>query len=73
MLAKIKYFIKHMSYPKFEGCSITWVGSKCPKISVGKYSYMRNTTIYCWDSSIQIQIGKFCSFADKVQIVGGRA
>lgn len=57
--------------PRFKHCNIKFIGSKFPQIQIDAYTYARKMTVYCWDNTIKINIGKFCSFADNVSLVAG--
>ena len=54
-----------------EGINITFKGTQYPKITVGKGTYINGLEIYCWDKRMNVEIGKYCSFADKITIIAG--
>jgi len=46
-------------------------GSTRPKLKIGNHSYANGLIIYCWNEDFEINIGKYCSIADSVTIIGG--
>jgi acetyltransferase-like isoleucine patch superfamily enzyme len=51
--------------------NINFIGSKKPKLSLGRGTYINGLTVYCWDDSISVSLGKYCAIADNVIIVAG--
>lgn len=64
----IKKFFHKTKKPTYPG--VRFIARK-PRINVGKGSYFNGLSIYCWDESISISIGKYCSFADQISIIAG--
>jgi len=54
-----------------EEISINFIGSKKPTLSIGLGTYINGVDLYCWDSNIKIDIGRYCSMADKITIIAG--
>lgn len=50
---------------------IHFIGSARPKIQIGTGTYINGATIYCWNESMEISIGKWNSFADNLMIIAG--
>ena len=68
ILEKIINFFYTKKKPIYPGIKII---ACTPKIKIGEGSYFNGLAIYCWDESISISIGKYCSFADHVSIIAG--
>lgn len=51
--------------------NIVFKGSVVPKLTIGDGSYINGMDLYCWSDQVQIEIGKYCSIADKVTFVLG--
>lgn len=51
--------------------NVHFIGSCKPQLSIGEYTSINGLKIYCWDSNIRINMGKFCSIADEVMIIAG--
>lgn len=56
--------------PKDEN-GIEYVGKRKPNISIGEGSYFNGAKVYSFNITMKISIGKYCSFADGLKIVGG--
>ena len=56
---------------KAKDLNIIFIGSQKPNLKIGKYTYINGMKIYCWDKTFQLNIGKYCSFADNIVIIGG--
>jgi len=54
---------------KFSGIKFT--GSCSPIFSIGEGSYANGINIYCWDSRVEVNIGKYCSLADNISLIAG--
>lgn len=67
----ISVSILKRNVPRFKNCNIKFTGSRFPQIHIDKYTYARKMTVYCWDNTVQISIGKYCSFADNVSLIAG--
>ena len=50
---------------------IIYHGSQRPNFTIGAHSYTHRLDIYCWNSKINISIGKYCSLADNITFMGG--
>lgn len=50
---------------------ITFIGSKRPILNIGSETYINGLKIYCWDDSINLTIGNYCSFADDIVFIAG--
>ena len=50
---------------------IVFHGSQKPYFSIGIHSYTHRLDIYCWNSNVNIIIGKYCSLADNITLMGG--
>ncbi|MDR0292070.1 MAG: CatB-related O-acetyltransferase [Elusimicrobium sp.] len=57
--------------PEIKNMNLSFNGSAYPVISVGKYSHSNGTFIQCWDPSIKLTIGSFCSIAQNTHIICG--
>ena len=42
-----------------------------PQLDISETSYANNVKVYCWDDRIKLSIGKYCSFAEDIQIICG--
>lgn len=58
-------------YESKEELNIRYIGCKKPALSIGIGTYLNGVDIYCWDERININIGKYCSIADKITIIAG--
>jgi acetyltransferase-like isoleucine patch superfamily enzyme len=65
------YYLKKMGVNLKEGINIEFLGTRYPRIKIGKGSYINGLKIYCWDERIQIKIGKYCSLADNIITIAG--
>lgn len=70
MIKKIKRKIKKYLGKNTQE-NISFIGSQKPNLEVGEGTYFNGIHIYCWDKRVNIKIGKYCSFADKINIVAG--
>jgi acetyltransferase-like isoleucine patch superfamily enzyme len=50
---------------------IKFIGSKRPIINIGTGTYANGIELYCWDNKMCVDIGRYCSIADKVTIIAG--
>ncbi|MBA2840764.1 acetyltransferase-like isoleucine patch superfamily enzyme [Methanococcus maripaludis] len=48
-----------------------FLGNKYPKLSIGTGTYINDLKLYCWDNTITVNIGKYCSFASGISITAG--
>lgn len=83
LLAKISLLVRHLERKLLdselqklklesqEEMLIRFIGSKKPILKVGRGTYINGIDLYCWDESIAVTIGKYCSIADKVTIIAG--
>lgn len=46
-------------------------GTQVPQVSVGRGSYINDATLYCWDKAFELRIGRYCSLAAGITIIGG--
>lgn len=46
-------------------------GTAIPKISVGTGSYINSANLFCWDDRFELKIGRYCSLAAGITIIGG--
>lgn len=58
-------------YESQEEINIRFIGSKKPNLKIGRGTYINGVDLYCWDSRIDVHIGKYCSIADKITLVAG--
>ena len=58
-------------YEATDEIHVKLIGGAKPALTIGKGTYINGLDLYCWDSRIKIDIGRYCSIADKVMIAGG--
>lgn len=47
-------------------------GTRLPgELSVGRGTYANEITLYCWDESLKVIIGRYCSMAAGLRMIGG--
>lgn len=54
-----------------EEIAINFVGGAIPQLTCGTGTYINGIDLYCWDSRVSVNIGRYCSIADKITIVAG--
>jgi virginiamycin A acetyltransferase len=50
---------------------VRFEGNARPQFSTGPLSYSQGLTIHCWDPTVRIEIGNYCSIATDVMIIAG--
>ncbi len=69
MVDRIKRIIKKIL--KYDDEPLQFIGSAKPNYKIGEGTYVNGAKVYCWDSRVNITIGKYCSLADGLTIVAG--
>lgn len=67
----VKDGIVEKKYESEEEININFIGGKKPIIHIGLGTYINGLDLYCWESRIKIDIGRYCSIADKITIIAG--
>lgn len=63
--------ISEKQFESEEELNIHFIGSKKPILTIGQGTYINGLDLYCWDNRIKIDIGCYCSIADKITILAG--
>ena len=75
MLRQVKRYLAirrlKQGFESREFIRIRLKGNAIPKLSVGRGSYVNDTTLYCWDSSFSVSIGRYSSLAAGLTFIGG--
>ena len=58
--------ISHIS-----GYNVRFIGHQKPKFTISEPAVINGLTVYCWDSNIEVSIGRYSSIADQVMIIAG--
>lgn len=58
-------------FKKKSNLNIKFIGSKKTIMNVSETSYANGVKIYCWNDTISVSIGKYCSLADNITIIAG--
>jgi acetyltransferase-like isoleucine patch superfamily enzyme len=62
---------KYEKVTGYKDVNIRLIGGGKPTINIGEGTYCNGVTVYCWDSRVNISLGKWCSIADKITIIAG--